>query len=65
MVSADQEFGSLFFQVSEVDYDGCIEIGFDYGRREVSGALTLSPFSELHPMLRLIVLVNFSFYDSI
>ena len=57
MVSTDQEFGSLFFQVSEVIDNGCIEIGFDPGSREISGAFILSPLFEIDPMLRKIMLI--------
>ena len=65
MVSPDQEFGSLFFQVAEVVDDGCIEISFNPGSRVVSGAFTFPPFSKLVPMLRPIVFIEFSFPDSI
>lgn len=65
MVSANQEFGNLFFQVSEIVDNGCIEIGFDSSGKEVSCTFTLSPFSELGPMLRPIMLVQFIFSDSV
>lgn len=64
MVYADQ-VGSLFFQVAEVVDNGCIEIGFDPSGKEVFGAFTFSQFSELDPMLRLVMLVQFGFSDSI
>ena len=65
MVSIDEEFRSLFFQVVEVVDNGCIEIGFDPGGQKVSSAFTLSPFFELDPMLRPIMLIQFSFFDSV
>ena len=62
MVSVDYEFGNLFFQIFEVVDNRCIEVGFNVGGGKVSSAFTFPLFSELNPMLRPVMLVQFGFF---
>ena len=65
MVFVDQEFGSLFFQISKVINNRCIGVGFNLGSRKASSTLNFSLFSGLGLVLRPFMLIQFGFVDSI